>query len=357
VIPRKRGKLLVRQIGRSDVNEFDQLLRQHQELQGRVTRDPAGINLAEVEELLVATRAAGKHVAAVERRDHLRAILRNWGAFVYERTGEYPATQLEPYGGQSVGSAEREVVSATIFPPSPPSTEEREQISLEAMPAAGQRERSSYLTNPLVWIALAIVAIVLVMLAMLTVLRNETPATTVEPTTGIPPDVAGPIIEDGETVIDVTRMPEDDPSGVDFVLTIRPEATIQDLAAALQTNVETLQALNPTLSSLPLNDTLFSIIGQPVKDAQLVVTSPNATLFNRPNRQAGSITNLQSGSFAPVLGRTTDYDWYWVNTRQGLGWLTDQDTGLIYPTVPDSLPIIARILVVPDTVAENDNDD
>lgn len=341
------------------MNEFDQLVKQHLALQAQVAKDPRAIKLAEVETLLADTRAAGREVAGVEQREHLRAILRYWGAFVYEQTGEYPATHLAPF-------AQVEPDGAAVMPPAAPFPGTA-GTAKESLPSgetytttAPARSQSGCLANPLPWLLLlalaAVALVVLVALFFIPLSSSENPApATTEIGTGIPPDIQGPEGENG--AIPVTRPPAATNGGADFILSVRPEATLQELASTLQTNVETLQALNPSLSSPPWNGMILALIGQPEEDSQLVVTSRSAAVYDQPGWRAQVIATIENGAIVPVIGRTADYNWYWVNTTTGTGWLAAADVGLIYPTVPDNLPIVARIQLVPDDAAEgNDND-
>jgi hypothetical protein len=210
----------------------------------------------------------------------------------------------------------------------------------------------------LAWLAaLALLAITLIALVFLTLtplFRSIVPGPATEETTGIPPEILEPPASGGGiVVIDVTRPPETEGSEVDFIVTVRPEATLPDLAADLGTSVETLQALNPLMSGLPLNSTMLVLVGQPETDAQLVVTSSQASVQDQPAQQAQVLEVLSEGTFAAVLGRTTDYRWFWIDTGQNRGWLAGQDVGLIYPTVPDGLPVIARVQIVAANESDN----
>lgn len=342
------------------MDEFERLVRQHLALQAQVAKDPRAIKLAEVETLLADTRSAGREVAEVDRREHLRAILRYWGAFVYEQTGEYPATQLAPF-------AMAEPDGAAALPSAPLPPYEEQSVPKGSIPAGSThtaaqptpQPRPSWFSNPLTWLLLlalaAVALIVLVVLFLIPVTSTESPApATTETNTGIPPEIQGPEGDDG--VIPVTRPPTATEGGADFILTVRPQATLQELANTLQTNVETLQALNPSLSSPPWNGIILALVGEPEEDSQLVITSRNAAVYDQPGWRAQIIATAENGAIVPVIGRTADYNWYWVNTSTGTGWLAAADVGLIYPTVPDSLPVVARIQLVPGDVEGNDND-
>jgi hypothetical protein len=186
----------------------------------------------------------------------------------------------------------------------------------------------------LLWLAilaLAVIAFVVVaVLALIPASGQESPSPAPGDAVGVPPQILEPNTENGETaVIDVTRMPETGASDVDFILTVRPEASLQELATDLETSVETLQALNLSLSTLPLSGTMLILVGQPVEDARLVVTGSRASVHEQPTEEAQVVEELAGGAFAAVLGRTTNYAWYWVDSGQNRGWLAAQDVGLM----------------------------
>jgi hypothetical protein len=75
---------------------YDQIMAQHLALQEDLSNDPDSVQLEDVQTFVRQARKAGADVADIEQRDQLRKVLRQWGAFIYERTGEYPAVQLAP---------------------------------------------------------------------------------------------------------------------------------------------------------------------------------------------------------------------------------------------------------------------
>ncbi len=81
------------------MREFSELISEHRSLQEELAERPDSVDVERVQRLVTDARDAGAAVAAAEQREQLRAILRHWGGLLYERTGEYPATQLTPYAG------------------------------------------------------------------------------------------------------------------------------------------------------------------------------------------------------------------------------------------------------------------
>jgi len=76
---------------------YQELIAEHQALQKQLDEHPDSVETGRVLRLIGQTREAGAYIGNSQQREQLRAILRHWGAFVYQRTGEYPATQLVPY--------------------------------------------------------------------------------------------------------------------------------------------------------------------------------------------------------------------------------------------------------------------
>jgi len=79
------------------MHEYDELIAKHQALQEQLADQPEAVDIEQIQALVAQVRSAGKYIDRPARREQLRAILRHWGAFAYQRTGEYPATQLAPY--------------------------------------------------------------------------------------------------------------------------------------------------------------------------------------------------------------------------------------------------------------------
>lgn len=85
------------------MNEFDQLLALDQDLHKKVADQPDMVKVNEVRQFIRQAQEAGALIKSVQQREQLRAMLRLWGAYVYEREGTYPATQLAPYA-QDLGA-------------------------------------------------------------------------------------------------------------------------------------------------------------------------------------------------------------------------------------------------------------
>jgi len=86
------------------MSEYQELIAKHQALQKLLADQPQALEMERVLDLVAQVRDTGVYIGNPWRREQLRAILRHWGAFVYERTGEFPPTQLAPYEPRDVVS-------------------------------------------------------------------------------------------------------------------------------------------------------------------------------------------------------------------------------------------------------------
>jgi len=82
--------------------EYQDLIARHQALQKQLADQPDAVDVERVRRLVAQVQDAGEYIGNPQQREQLRAILRHWGAFVYERTGEFPPTQLAPYEPRGV---------------------------------------------------------------------------------------------------------------------------------------------------------------------------------------------------------------------------------------------------------------
>jgi tetratricopeptide (TPR) repeat protein len=88
---------------------YDKIMSQHLALNEAVAQDPDAVDLDTIQAFLREVRTAGAEVTNMPQRDQLRNVLRQWGAVVYERTGEYPPVQLAPAHRQAQGETSKPV--------------------------------------------------------------------------------------------------------------------------------------------------------------------------------------------------------------------------------------------------------
>jgi hypothetical protein len=77
--------------------EYEDLIAEHQALQKQLADQPDTVEVKRVLNLVAQASDAGERIADPQQREVLRTILKHWGAFAYDRMGEYPATQLAPH--------------------------------------------------------------------------------------------------------------------------------------------------------------------------------------------------------------------------------------------------------------------
>ena len=77
--------------------EYQDLIARHQALQKQLADQPDAVDVERVRRLVAQVQDAGEYIGNPQQREQLRAILRHWGAFVYDRTEDLLATQLAPY--------------------------------------------------------------------------------------------------------------------------------------------------------------------------------------------------------------------------------------------------------------------
>jgi hypothetical protein len=77
---------------------FAEIQIQHEALLERLDSSRGKTELLpDVQRYLEDLEQASATIQPSEHRDQLRAILRFWGAFVYEQTGTYPANTIRPF--------------------------------------------------------------------------------------------------------------------------------------------------------------------------------------------------------------------------------------------------------------------
>ena len=77
------------------------LVERHQAMQAELASQPEALATETILQFLEEARAAGAMIGDVRQREQLRAILRHWGGIIFDRQGDYPATQLAPFAGSS----------------------------------------------------------------------------------------------------------------------------------------------------------------------------------------------------------------------------------------------------------------
>jgi LysM repeat protein len=96
------------------MDRFQQLITEHQAMQNQFTDNADAIGVERVTQYMKNACLAGEIIEDIGQREQIRAILRYWGAYIFERTGDYPLLQLYPYElNKSILSGNQEIYTST----------------------------------------------------------------------------------------------------------------------------------------------------------------------------------------------------------------------------------------------------
>jgi LysM repeat protein len=348
----------------------DQLVVQHQTLRHKTAEDPESVAMQEIMALLDQVQAASAHVENPQQREQLQAILYHWNGYVHTKTGAYPGTQLAPFSPLAAPAEplERTAHVTTIHPDIP-------------LPRV----------HWLVW-ALAILLFVgggMMAVWPLIVGDGKTAAATPTP----PAEAVFTAVAATQTAIAqeaaATRAAIEQTAAAAALQFVTATSSSQTLAATAATGPVTyvVQAgdtlfaiashygLTPTeimtlngltTESLMVGQTLTlphppltpqanssttpaPVTPQPTTPlpagqqlVELVVRATNTSLYSGPGAEFSMIVPLPRGTFVYAVGRSQAGDWYLVQLEDGVtrGWLSAADGGLLYPAVPETIPVI-----------------
>jgi hypothetical protein len=93
------------------MGKYETLITEHQALQKQLTEEPDAVDVERVLGLIERVRAAGAAISDPRQRQQLRAIPTHWGPYIYNETGQYPETQLAPYGATSSASGKSNLLT------------------------------------------------------------------------------------------------------------------------------------------------------------------------------------------------------------------------------------------------------
>jgi hypothetical protein len=96
------------------MGEYEKLITEHQALQKQLTEEPDALDIERVLGLIERVRAAGTTISDPRQRQQLRAIPTYWGPHVYNETGQYPETQLAPYGATSSARGKSNLITIVV---------------------------------------------------------------------------------------------------------------------------------------------------------------------------------------------------------------------------------------------------
>jgi LysM repeat protein len=83
---------------------------------------------------------------------------------------------------------------------------------------------------------------------------------------------------------------------------------------------------------------------------ELVIKISAVNLHSGPGSEYSIIAQPARGTFATILGQTVDPNWYLVELQDGRdtrGWLSAAVVRLLYPTRPETIPLVATVPPTP----------
>lgn len=369
---------------------YESLVARHDRLYEQLTKEPQSVELAHAQQMIDEARVAGLQVAEIPQRQQLRSILRHWGNFIHDRTGEYPNTHLLPYNPAAAADngADADVAAATTNTNATDS-----ETSSAVVPVSGQTAAATANERPAwFWPVLAVVIVAAIVLALLASLLWNTlsnggtaePTLTADalstlpvestqptvPTTGLSglagdsdqdgltdeqeallgtdpnnPDTDGDSLSDGEEVLIHGTNPaavdsdsDGNPDGAEVTqgtLPIDPgsgEATLNPYPAPTIIVSETITV---TATPAPPTGPILTIIAPEGQSA--------VSIRIGPGEQYTAVSEVPGGSTVLFVRRTPDNGWYSVELSNGVrGWLPATQTN-----VPETTDITAVPTFVP----------
>lgn len=370
---------------------YENLVARHERLYQQFAEDPDTIELSLAHQMIAEARLAGLQVAEIPQRQQLRSILRHWGNFIHDRTGEYPNTHLLPYNPGSTAENEGEA-SATPATSGPPETTAPAAI----VPVSGRTTTATADERPAwFWPVLAVVIVAAIVLALLASLvwnalsngntaeptptaaaslpLSTGPAQSAQPTaptmglSGLAgdsdqdgltdeqeallgtdpnnPDTDGDGLGDGEEILIHGTNPaavdsdsDGAPDGAEVI-----EGTLPIDPGSVGTVVSTTPAPTITVSETITVTATPALPPGPI----LIITAPEGQsavpIRIGPGEQYAVVGEAPTGSTVLFVRRTPDNSWYSVELSAGVrGWLPAAQT-----TVPETTDITAVPTFVP----------
>lgn len=341
----------------------DQLVVQHQTLRNKASEAPDEVNMNEVLALMDQVQAASAHVENSKQREQLQAILFHWNGYVHTKTGAYPGTKLADYSPAPTEENTGRVTTTKpdialpkvhwgiwliaillflggaliiIIPRASSGSDEVDQDLLlettrmvETAVAATQTSQAAEITATAM---LEIQATTAAEALQVTAPVSEQPTQE--------PNLSGPYVytvQAGDTLFGIAR---------NFNTTVNDIMVMNGLATQSLSVGQTLVLPNPPLTpEANASPTVTAVAPAPSNNEQIIeiVIRANTTpLYSGPGADFSEIMTLDRGTFIYAVGRDPAAAWFLVQLEDGVtrGWVTLADVGLLYPTVPESIPVI-----------------
>lgn len=375
---------------------YESLVAQHERLCKQLTDKPESVELAHAQQMVDEVRVAGRQVAEPSQRQQLRSILRHWGTFINERTGEYPNTHLPLYDSEATAENGAEHASTSTTPTAQTSQTTPETDSAAIVLVSGERtETTADERPPWFWPVLAVVIVAAIVLALLASLAWNTltngnaaeptptaaaslplstdPVQSAQPTVptmglsalagdsdqdGLTdeqeallgtdpnnPDTDGDGLGDGEEILIHGTNPaavDSDSDGVPDGAEVI-EGTLPIDPGSVGTAASAYPAPTTTISETITVTATPALPTGPI----LIITAPEGQsavpIHIGPGEQYAAVSEVPTGSTVLFVRRTPDNSWYSVELSNGVrGWLPAAQTN-----VPETTDITAVPTFVP----------
>ena len=369
-------------------------------LREQFAENSEAVDAAQIDVLLDNVQKMGQTTSGIQERDALVQILKYWAPIAEEKTGEHPGTKLSPYD-PTIEVAEEEVDEVETAVPASVVEPDETEPTLTYIP--GEPEDDSpqtlaqlFMTMPK-WAKVAILILIALILAILlywivspkseqavadvpgtetavaaaitasvqataTTTATATPRIYIQSETAVaesaPVGTPTPIIyivQTGDTLNKVARkygIPVQDIAVLNNIYNANSIAVGQELLIPTPgpgTSVPPIADTNATS-----NSDAASSVQQPETTGE---TAPNtvppgtvselvirSTELVQMRIAAGSdyqsIADLTPGTFATIIAKTPDGNWYLIQLEDGYtrGWVPAEQTALLSPADPNTIP-------------------
>lgn len=358
---------------------FEQIQERHRVLE-KALAEPDSVRTGQITSLLAQIQETAVSVANEEQRQTLVQILTHW-ASVAEQRGEEPVS--------TVLAAYQPPVPPPAAPPPPPPDTTTVTVSTPppAVKAAPPRRPLINWSNPPEWMLQGLTLLIIAVLALgsyyiLAYYFDTEPADPLaegEPT--LEPTLVVDTVVDAETavnenqptptavlveVIAIDAAPTAATNAPQRSHIVGPGDTLTTIATRYGVAVEAIIAANTLLNpnqlevgqtlSIPFANGSATPVGTavaaepipplPTAIPEVVLRGADITavipLYINPSTASQPIATLTSGTFAKAIGLSEDRSWYLVELSDGItrGWVTVDSAELLYPAIPDQLPLL-----------------
>ena len=366
--------------------------------------DPEAVKTAQINTLLERVQQAGKTTSGIQGRDQLLQILQYWAPIVEKKTGEKPDTKLMSYDPDvepepaGIEPAEAETATSTSSGQavSDPENDDERELSATYTPGEPQADQPQtlaqlFMTMPTAAKVVILIIIALVLASIIYWILSPKTDQPVEDMPGTETAVAAAITASAQPtntatatatpriyIESETAVAESAPVGspTPIIYIVQTGDTLNKIARKYGVPVQDIATLNNIYNAdsiavgqellIPTPGPGTSIAASPIvpeatpasqqTDIEPVtepqVNAPGSTVSELvirgseielriaagPDYQA--ITTLPQGTFATIIAKTPDGNWYLIQLEDGYtrGWVPAEQTALLSPADPSIIP-------------------